>query len=209
MRSWDIGSASQLEHARHYTAHHASDSTGWIALADAMWSLSRYKEAKAALRNAERLASPHSRHRVWEQWGHLYREMHDLQSAETWFRKAVREHPSTRGHIFLGATLALLGRRREAEREHRAAIAEATPGHAVDEAHFNLALILRSFERYDEALKHLDQALKIDPSYSKAQEVVRDIRRAKWLANQRRPPTRLGTVDVKRRVPVRGRASGR
>ena len=82
-------------------------------------------------------------------------------------------------------------------------------GHAVDEAHFNLALILRSFERYDEALKHLDQALKIDPSYSKAQEVVRDIRRAKWLANQRRPPTRLGTVDVKRRVPVRGRASGR
>jgi len=189
MRSWDLGSASQLEHARRYTAEHPGDSPGWIALADAMWSLARYDEAKAALRKAERLASPRWRHRVWEQWGHLYREMNDLRSAATWFRKAVRAHPSTQGHIFLGATLALLGRRREAAREHRAAIAEATPGHALDEAHFNLALILRSFEKYDEALRHLHEALKIDPGYSKAREVVRDIRRAKQLAQRSRTLT--------------------
>jgi hypothetical protein len=38
MRSWDIGSASQLETARRYTAEHPRESPGWIALADAMWS---------------------------------------------------------------------------------------------------------------------------------------------------------------------------
>jgi len=193
LKSWDYGSASQLEHARRYTVSFPSDYAGWIALADALWSLARYMEAKAALRTAERLVPPKSRYRAWEQWGHMYREMNDLRRAEKWYRKALRAHRSARGHILLGATLARQGRRKQAERQHRAAIKAGTPGEPIDEAHVNLALMRRASEDYSDAAKHLREALKIDSSNEDARAVLRDVTRAMRLAGKSpQPPPRGG-----------------
>ena len=192
LKSWDYGSASQLEHARRYTVSFPEDYAGWIAFADALWSLARYMEAKAALRTAERVVPPKCRYRVWEQRGHMYREMNDLRGAEKWYRKALRAHRSTRGHILLGATLARQGRREQAERQHRAAIEAGTPGEPIDEAYVNLALMRRACEDYSGAAKHLQEALKIDSSNKDAREVLRDVRRAMRLVNKSQQPSPRG-----------------
>jgi tetratricopeptide (TPR) repeat protein len=189
LKSRYIGPASQLEHARRYTNAHPTEFAGWIVLADALWKMARYAEAKRALRSAERVVPSERRWQVWEQWGRLYREMHDLRRSEAWYRKAVRARPSTSGHIFLGAVLALQGKRDDAEREHRAAIAQAAPNEPIDEAHFNVALILRSKESYFEAMRHLREALKIDPNYAAALDVLRDLKRAMRLAPKPLQPT--------------------
>lgn len=172
------------------------------AKADALWSLSRYSEAKVALKMAERLVPSRLRYRVWEQRGHLYREMNDRRRAEEWYRRALEANPSTRGYILLGATVAVQGRLKEAERLHRAAIRVATPGEHVDEAHLNLALVLRAQAEYVEAAQHLRKALTIDPTYEDAIEVLADVRRAQSL---RLADTRLRPAKA-RRKPTRKRA---
>jgi tetratricopeptide (TPR) repeat protein len=85
--------------------------------------------------------------------------MNDRRRAEEWYRKAVAANPSTRAYILLGATLAVQGKLKEAERLHRAAVLAATPREAVDEAHLNLPLVLRAKEEYVEAAQHLRKAL--------------------------------------------------
>jgi tetratricopeptide (TPR) repeat protein len=192
LESWETGSASQLEHARRYTTDYPMDFAGWIAKADALWSLARYREAKAALGTAESVVPPKLRYRVWEQRGHLYREMNDRLRAEEWYRKAVEANPCTRTYILLGATLAVQGKLKEAERMHRAAVLAATPREPLDEAHLNLALVLRAKEEYVGAAEHLRKALSISPKYIAAIEVLRDVRRAHSmrLANKRLQPTK-------------------
>ena len=110
--------------------------------------------------------------------------------------------PSTRGYILLGATVAMQGRLKEAERIHRTAIRVATPGEPVDEAHLNLALVLRANEEYVEAAQHLRKALSIDPTYEDAVEVLADVRRAQSfkLANTGLQPAKAGRKPTRKRV---------
>ncbi|HEX6739110.1 MAG TPA: tetratricopeptide repeat protein, partial [Vicinamibacteria bacterium] len=153
---------------------------GWMVLADGLAGVARYREAIAALRRASRLTKSEHRWFIAIQWGHLYREKHDVRSAERWYRKAVAAHPDTNTHTFLGATLAKQGRFAEAKRHHQRAI-ELSAGSAAsppDEAHYNLGLILRAQRRYDEAEGHLLEALRLDPKYKIAREALEDVQRA-------------------------------
>ena len=45
----------------------------------------------------------------------------------------------------------------------------------VDEAWYNLGLVLRALERYDEALECFGRALAIDPQYKDARLAKRDV----------------------------------
>jgi tetratricopeptide (TPR) repeat protein len=175
LRQWQIGPASRLEAAREYTTDYPDESGGWIALADALWSLARYSEARGALQRAERLHPQKSRHQIWEQWGHFYRDKFDLRRAEWWYRKRLRAKPSTRAHIFLGAILARQGRLEEAKVQQLKAIRRATPDEPTDEAHLNVALLLRAQGQYEQAREHLLTALSIDPRYSDARTTLRDV----------------------------------
>jgi tetratricopeptide (TPR) repeat protein len=207
--SWNVGPAAQLEHARRYTALYPQKFEGWIAKADALWMLTRFKEAKAALRVAQRLIPEDRRAELWEQWGYLYRRMNDFKRAEKAFRRAVQERPSTRRYILLGATLARQGKLAAAERQHRAAIREATPREPIDEAHLNLALLLRANERYEEAITSLRTALRISPHYEEASEVLRDVRRAKALKVTKKPLLPRNRTRKKVRPAAASRAARR
>jgi tetratricopeptide (TPR) repeat protein len=48
----------------------------------------------------------------------------------------------------------------------------------VDEAHLNLGLVLRSRERYREALECFERALELSPDYESALIAMADIRKA-------------------------------
>lgn len=178
LRAWSVGPASLIEHARQFTARYPDRFEGWIVLADAFWNFASYREAQSALRTAERLIPAKLKYQMCEQWGLLYKEKNDLRRAENWFRKGLKAKPSTRRHIFLGSVLAKQGRLAEAKAQYRAAIRRATDGEPVDEAHFNLALILRAEGKYKQAVQHLKKALSIDSNYNLAREALRDVQRA-------------------------------
>lgn len=178
LRQWQIGPASRLEAAREFTTDYPDQFGGWIALADALWSLARYSEARKALQRAERLTPRKLRYRIWEQWGHFYRDKFDLRRAESWYRKTLRAKPSTRAHIFLGAILARQGRLEEAKVQQLRAIRRAGANEPMDEAHLNLALLFRAEEQYEQAREHLLAALSIDPRYSIARTELRDVEQA-------------------------------
>jgi tetratricopeptide (TPR) repeat protein len=132
MASGDEGMAGRRrESARARAAIHSRSSQhfeGWIALADALWSLARDREARAALKRADRLVAPKVRYRVWAQWGHFYKEKGDLNSAARWYRKAVAAKPSMGRHVFLAAVLARQGSFAAAKVQYRAAIRRASDG---------------------------------------------------------------------------------
>jgi tetratricopeptide (TPR) repeat protein len=131
------------------------------------------------------------KHRLCQQWGLLYRERNDLRSAEKWFRRGVRTKPTTSGHTFLGAVLARQGRFAQAKTQYRLAIRRSTPDDLADEAHYNLALVLRAEGNYKQAVPHLRKALTIDPRYRIAREALRDVQRVtRALANKRMEPSR-------------------
>jgi tetratricopeptide (TPR) repeat protein len=191
LREWEIGPACQVTHARQYTVDYPDQFCGWLALADGLASLARYSEATAALRRGGRLMPSKFKHRLFQQWGLLHRERNDLRSAEKWFRRGVRAKPTTSGHVFLGAVLARQGRFTEAKAQYRLAIRRATPDDLADEAHYNLALVLRAEGNYKQAVPHLRKALAIDPRYRIAREALRDVQRVtRSLANKRMEPSR-------------------
>ncbi len=177
LRAWKAGPASGLEEARRYTKSFPNDFGGWIVLADSLWTLARYPEATEALRRAERVVPSRLRPSIWENRGELYRAKNELVRAERWFRKALSAQPTTRRHIFLGATLARQGRLAEALTQHRAAIRLATPTEPLEEAHYNAALVLRALGRYEDSLRHAQEALRLNPRYALARQSLRDIQR--------------------------------
>jgi tetratricopeptide (TPR) repeat protein len=48
----------------------------------------------------------------------------------------------------------------------------------VDEACYNLGLVLRAQGRYPEAVTYFESALRINPRYGLAREAARDVERA-------------------------------
>ena len=174
------GAASQIERANHYVAEFPDSYMGWVVLANGLAAVARYREAKAALKRADRVVGVGRRWYLALKWGELYREMSNLREAEKWYRKALALRPSTTTHIYLGGVLARQGRFAEALRHHRRAIALAKdPAQdAPDEAHYNIGLILRAQGRYRESALHLRKAIKIDPKYALAKEDLRDVEEA-------------------------------
>jgi tetratricopeptide (TPR) repeat protein len=185
--AWDQGPAQQFEMATLYTRRFPRRVEGWVVLAEGLAGTARYREAEAALRKADRCLLPEQRWHIAIQWGHLYREKHDLKRAERWYRKAVALNPITGNHIFLGATLAKQGRFAEAKRHHRRAIQVAKTPHEKDlasEAYLNLAVIYRAERRYREAVASLKKAIQIDPRYKDARDALKDVEQAMKLRSK-------------------------
>lgn len=166
----------RLKLASEFTEEYPEYVHGWVALADALTTLSMYDEARVALRQAERMASDGREGIVWAQLGHLHREMENLPRAEYWYRKAAEARPNTRNYSFLGSVLMSQGRLDEAKRCFDKSILLATE--PVDEAHFNLGLIYRAEKNFGRAIENFDAALEIDPDYKRAREALRECRRA-------------------------------
>ncbi len=77
------------------------------------------------------------------------------------------------GHVFRGTILALLARPEEAAESHGRGTLCARGD--TSWAHFNLGLIRRAQERYEEARKCFWAALEIDPDYASAATALADV----------------------------------
>ncbi len=179
MAAGRTGVASELEAAHRYTKAFPEFPQGWILLAKCLASVSRFGEAQAALRKASSLVAPVDRVHIASAWGAFYREKGNEKSSERWYRRAVALRPNPALHIFLGAALARQGKFAEAKHHQAQAIALARKvGKGADEAHYNLALILRAEGQYRAAGRHLRKAIQVDPKYTIAKEALRDVESA-------------------------------
>jgi tetratricopeptide (TPR) repeat protein len=175
MDVWDnVNVSCHLYFAKLYTDKFPNEAAGWIALADVLSGMARYSEARDALRRAKFLSPKERYYFVFHQFGHLYMEKGDYLRAEKWYRKALEKKETTSHFIFLGACLAKQGKFSEAKKCHKKAlkIASETP----DEAYYNLGLILRAEEKFEEALNYFEKAIKLNPEYKLAKEAKRDIK---------------------------------
>ncbi len=174
MAEWDNKNAScHLHFAKSYTKKYPNDMFGWISLADALFTIARYDEARNALDTAHLICPKEDLHIVFHQIGHLYKEKGDYPRAEKWYRKSVENNANTRNLIFLGACTAKQGKFLEAKKYHEKAINVSTD--TPDEAYYNLGLILRAEENYEESLKCFEKAIELDPEYKEAKAAKLDI----------------------------------
>lgn len=164
-----------VELARRYLTHWPDDVHALRALADALTSLARYPEARAAYDRVLVLAETDAqRGRAYAALGHLARARAEIHEAEAWYRRAIAARPEDAGpRIYLGALLATVGRLEDASVVHEEAT-RLTDG-AIDEAWYNLGLVRRARGDYLGALDCFRRTLALDPLDTDAQDALLDI----------------------------------
>lgn len=178
MSAWDENDTTcAIYLARLYTQSYPKDVFGWVTLADVLLPLPPHsQEAIQALCRARRLASNQKEVAlVYRRAGRFYFERAAFRRAEIWYRRALKTLEIGEHLIYLGTSLSRQGKFEEAKQCHYRAIQIGSE--VADEAHCNLGLILRIEENYEEALKHLELAIELDPEYVIAKRVQRDILR--------------------------------
>ncbi len=176
--------ACLLHYARIYAKHYPEDHYGWAVMGDALTDLGQYAEADTVLKNALRLAPEYHIGAVCGLIGHLHREKGDLNRAEKWYRRTVKEDkPNTLNLVILGGCLAKQGNLAEAKQCYRKAIRLAS--HPIDEALFNLGLLLRAESRYQQAANCFRQTIEVDPKYSPAKHALKDLEKVLALKKKK------------------------
>jgi tetratricopeptide (TPR) repeat protein len=171
--------ALAVKRARRFLARYPEHGPAWHILGQALTELARYSEAEQPLWNALRLCPGHLRRIPLTSLGDFHDSRGDLARAASWYQRAIDAAPNhASGYIFLGGVLARQGRLREAEKVLRRATETSDEG-CLDEAFLNLALVLRAQERFDEAADCLREAIRIDPEYGVARQVLRDVERCR------------------------------
>jgi tetratricopeptide (TPR) repeat protein len=180
--NWDDGKpTNNVLLAKEFLAEFPENYAVWTSLAKELTTLCRYAEAREALDTAINLRHE-QRGTIWYglpyQMGRLYRRMGDYPTADQWYRKAIIANPENAGPwIFRGALHAVWGQFEIAKNMHRRGTQceEGVP----DEAWYNLGLILRAQERFEEAANCFKRALAIDPEYEIAKEALCDVMAAR------------------------------
>lgn len=104
----------------------------------------------------------------------IHKDQGDMKRAQRWIEEAIEQDEGEGSYwVTYGEILAKRGKVKQARNAHLAAIEAATSD--VDEAYFNLALLLRADRRYAEALTEVNKALKIDPNYAEAHALRQDL----------------------------------
>jgi tetratricopeptide (TPR) repeat protein len=172
-----------IELGKRYLTDYPNDILARLLYGIALRKLARYAEARRAIQRVIKACSKKWLHLPYAQMGMLYDDQGNLERAAHWFRKSIEARPSDATYrIFLGSVLARRGSLTEAEECHRRAT-KCTAG-AIDEAYFNLGLVLRAREKYEAAMDAFQKALELDPSYKAVKEEMKDVEKVLGLRKQ-------------------------
>lgn len=167
--------ALTVRRARKFLAVFPTYGPAWYRLGQALTQLARYAEAEEALRQAILFCPAEKLHLPYAAIGKVFHKSGDDLKAEAWFRRAIEVAPDdTQGYISLGILLESRGRLAEAEQVHRRGT-RCSEG-CVDEAFLNVGLLLRSQERFGEAVECFEEAIRRAPEYRAAKLALRDVR---------------------------------
>lgn len=161
------------------------DSKGaWSIYSDALYSISKVKEAKKALLKTIELYIDSDEYYAWLlcRMGHVYRESGNFRAAIRWYRKAHLAEPEEATFlIFLGIIFLRLGNYDEAAK----ALTGATKcrNGCIDEAFYNLGVVRMAQSRYAEASLCFEKALEIDGKYKEAEQQLKDVKKVLEIKN--------------------------
>lgn len=176
--------AYRIELVKAFLRDFPGSGAAWQMLGVELKRVARFAEAEDALRRGLELSGPSSD--LYCAMGTVFEYRGDHAAAERWFRKAIEHDPDdATGYIFQGSMWAALGRLAEAEETHRRGTACKTG--SVDEAHYNLGMVLRGRGRYAEASACFTEALRLDPQYEVARLAKLDVERAMRVRAESEP----------------------
>jgi tetratricopeptide (TPR) repeat protein len=148
---------------------------GWIELGTVLDNQEKYADALACLTVA-RQQSPQDEQIVLRSGKVLAHWNHHAEAAEQ-YRAAIRLNPSDwESHYLLGAELDAAGQLDAARDEFGLAV-RLNSGNS--RTHFNYGVLLAKQNRFDEAQHEFEEALRLEPTYTKAQECLAQIRMMK------------------------------
>ncbi len=165
-----------------------ADANALVLEARLLSILGRYAEAEEVLSRVEGAFADAAI--LFREYGHLYKRWCRLDLALASYQKVAMLRPDhVGGHLYMGGTLALMGRLDEAAAAHLRAI-ECSEGPLAD-AHHNLGLIRRAQQRYERALRCFEEALRMDPRHQAAKTARDDV--SFVLGSRRGSPGSEGT----------------
>ena len=180
-----------------YRSAFPESSWGWLISVPTLLDLGLYKQARKAWRRARKLSGDEAEGMLCYWACTIDKEQGRLKRAQRWIERAIDVAPEQGSYwVTLGDILARRGKQGAARRAHQAAIDANTSNAAshasdasaddlasddiasdIEEAHFNLALLLRAQRRYEDAMAQVSKALAIDPDYAEANALRQDLER--------------------------------
>lgn len=163
-----------VELLRVYLKFDSQRGLAWFYFGDALRHVGRLQEAEDALLKAVDLAPKGSRFTVYARFGMLMSKRGSPSDAEKWYRLATSE-AGCPGWIWglRGANLLHTENYRLAKSCLETALTSEDV--VTEEVFLNLALMECAQRRYEEARKHLNAALAIDPNYHEAKRVLQSL----------------------------------
>lgn len=170
----DRSVALLLETSLDYCEQFPESAWGWLVSVPTLVDLGLYRAAEKAWRRARKYSDDDAESMLCY-WGCVIKkEQGKLKRAQRFIERAIELEPDQGSYwVTLGDVLAKRGKLNAAKKAHRAAITANTSD--VDEAHYNLALLLRAQRRYGESLDEVAKALAIDPDYAEAHALRQDL----------------------------------
>ena len=159
---------------------------GQVFYANLLSDLRRFEDAESILLELDLATTNKAYWAVCWSWAHLYRTKDDCANAVVWARRLIESRPDwTVGYIYLGSSLARLGRFEDAVAAYLPATElPADSDNDPDEAYLNIGLIRRAQRRFGEAVDALDKAIEIDSDYQLYQDVRNDLLAAAKLQDE-------------------------
>jgi len=157
-----------------YVKFESQNGIAWFHFGDALRNVGRLEEAEEALLKAVDLAPKTSRFAVYARIGMLMAKRGSPSEAEKWYRVATSE-AGCPGWMWCLRGANLL--RTQAYRLAKSCLETALISEDVvkEEVYLNLALMERAQRHYEEARKHLNDALAIDPNYDDAKRLLQSL----------------------------------
>ncbi len=157
-----------------YVKFESQNGIAWFHFGDALRNVGRLEEAEEALLKAVDLAPKTSRFAVYARIGMLMAKRGSPSDAEKWYRAATSE-AGCPGWMWCLRGANLL--RTQAYRLAKSCLETALISEDVvkEEVYLNLALMERAQRQYEQARKHLNDALAIDPNYDDAKRLLQSL----------------------------------
>lgn len=157
-----------------YVKFESQNGIAWFHFGDALRCVGKLQEAEEALLKAVDLAPKATRFTVYARIGMLMAKRGSPSDAEKWYRVATSE-AGCPGWMWglRGANLL----RTESYRLAKSCLETAliSEDSVKEEVFLNLALMERAQRHYEEARKHLNDALAIDPNFDEAKRVLQSL----------------------------------
>lgn len=141
----------------------------------ALSSIDRFEEAHNVIKTSIRVAPKGKRYLAFTTMAFMYYQKGSYLYAEKWYEKSFAvSSPLQEDLVFISICLIKQGKLSKAKEYLLTSINKAE--NASEDAYYYYGVVLRANQEYISALKYFEEALRIDPSHTGANDSILDIK---------------------------------